>query len=175
MEISHKPRMILLIKSSFTESQIEEFISSLKEKKIFEKADVKIVKSDEINYTPFPEGESPDILGVNWGLTEEVEGILEQNPSIKWIHSFSAGVDTFLTKKILDFDAVITNAKGAFGWDLAEFVTFAMLWYVKRGQNWLDLKKERKYEKGYVGRLKDKVLGIFILFYYFFIRITILS
>lgn len=158
--------MILLLNPSFSKSVMKDFTTRLESKKLFERADIKILESGNINYTPFPEGESPEILGVGWSNPREIEGILEKNPSIKWIHSFSAGIDAYNTEKILGNEAVITNAKGAFSWDLAEFVSFAMLWYVKRGQKWLDDKKERKYDQGYVERLRDKTLGKFNLFYF---------
>jgi len=91
-----------------------------------------------------------------------VDKVLSDNPSIKWIHSFSAGVDLLMTPEIRSKSSsvVLTNAKGAFSESLGEFVAFAMLWFCKRGKKWLDDKTSKKWDPGFLSMLSGMTLGI---------------
>jgi phosphoglycerate dehydrogenase-like enzyme len=128
---------------------------------IVDSLDYKIVTPEEFNSKPFG-NEEVQILGVNWGMPDLTNQVLDANPSITWVHSFSAGVDTFMNDgmKARADHITLTNAKGAFSESLGEFVAFAMLWFAKNGQKWLDDKAAKKWNPGFVSMLSSKTLGI---------------
>lgn len=74
--------------------------------------------------------------------------ILTRNP-IQWIHSFSSGVEAYMTAELATSPILMTNAKGLFSNTLAEFALTAMLHFAKRGEQLMRNKEERqwKYEE----------------------------
>jgi phosphoglycerate dehydrogenase-like enzyme len=168
-----KPKAIFLCRTDII--SLSNFQASLESNGVFQLLDAKIVESTAFNPKPFGEAEDVEILGVNWGMTDLVEILLKNYPKIKWVHSFSAGVDTFTTEAIKSHPSVLTNAKGAYSEALAEFVAFQMLWFCKRGAHWIKNKNEKKWEKGFVRKLSAMTLGKWLVFFLLDIRNFFLS
>lgn len=152
---TQNPKIIFLIGAHFGPDQYK---SIIEKEAILESAEIKFMSEVSFDPNPFGDG-SADILASTRSQGEKIDQILMANPGIKWVHSFSTGVDTFFSETIMDSSATLTNAKGVFCESLAEIVIFAMLWFVKRGQHWLNLKREKKFEKGFGENLSTKVLG----------------
>lgn len=72
-----------------------------------------------------------EILGVDWVPGEKVEEILKINKNIKWIHFFTAGIDSLMTPAIKKYPCIMTNSKGAYSESLGEWIAFGMLWFSK--------------------------------------------
>ncbi|OXM99580.1 D-2-hydroxyacid dehydrogenase [Bifidobacterium vansinderenii] len=52
---------------------------------------------------------------------------MAQYPNLKWLQTWSAGVDAYLAPGVLDPSVVVTNASGAYGQSVSEHL-FAMMW-----------------------------------------------
>jgi phosphoglycerate dehydrogenase-like enzyme len=152
-----KKVIFLLNKAS---ADIPAFLSTIKSSNLTSKVDYKVITSTEFDPAPFAKGDA-DVLAVNWGMPELVEEVLSRNTNIDWVHSFSAGVDKYMTPKIIEHPSQLTNTKDIYGPALAEFVAFAMLWFSKRGQKWLDDKSNKQWDPQNVELLQGKKLGIF--------------
>lgn len=159
-KISPKIKTILLVKQTkVNKGAFEESLANLG---ITDYIDYKVTTLKEFNEKPFGDDDEVEILGVNWGMPDEVNKILDANPNIKWVHSFSAGVDTFMNPGMrAKADRItLTNARGAFSESLGEFIAFAMLWFAKDGNRWLKNKEEKKWEPGFVRMMSGLTLGI---------------
>jgi len=53
------------------------------------------------------------------------------SPSVKWVHSRSAGLDGVLFPELAQSEAVLTNGSGVFSDSLGEFVLAAILYFAK--------------------------------------------
>lgn len=117
---------------------------------------------EEFNSKPFGDDQDIELLTVNWGMPDLTYKILCDNPSIKWVHSFSTGVDLLMTPELksLSHRITLTNTKGLSDKMLGEFIAFAMLWFCKNAKQWLDNKAERKWAPGYLSMLSGLTLGI---------------
>jgi len=83
--------------------------------------------------------------------------ILTRNP-IQWIHSFSSGVEAYMTAEIVNSQIAMTNARGLFSNILAEFAITAMLHFTKLGEQLMQRKEERKFEYGETNVLYGKTV-----------------
>lgn len=82
-------------------------------------------------------------------------------PNARWIHSFSAGVDSMIGPGLqARTDIVVTNAKGAFSESLAEFALFGIMYFAKMLPHTLKIYGERKWERFHPTLVKGQTLGI---------------
>jgi len=84
--------------------------------------------------------------------------------NIKWIHSYSAGVDHMA--KLLQGpltssrdDIKVSNGRGAFSYPLAEYALMACLHYNKRVTRCQENKKNKNYERFIMPVVRDKLIG----------------
>lgn len=159
MEKDKKIKALVLLQKSLN---LQNFKSLMKEKGAFDLLDISIVKPAEISSKELlNEAKGAKILGVNWGMSEKIEEILDSGESeIEWIHTFSAGVDAYMTPKIKEHPSILTNTKKAYSLSLSEFVIFGMLYFEKKAQLILKAKSEKKWRKENMGILSKKTLGI---------------
>lgn len=124
--------------------------------------DYRIITPETFNSKPFGEDPEVEILGVDWAMSDLVNQILEDNPSVKWVHGVYAGVEHFQTPEIKAKANRITlsNAKGAFSKPVAEYVAFAMMWFAKKGKKYLDDKVGDKWEPTHHRQLSDSTMGL---------------
>ena len=173
-----RTRAIILLKPK--PDIIPAFTNALNHYKIDSRLDYKILTPDTFTLDPFkatPNTNNPiantdqetlkedqnqdvEIIGINWGTPELIEQLLEAHPNVRWIHTFFAGVDSYMTPKIKSHPSVLTNTKNVYSEALAEFVSFAMLWFAKRGQKWIEDKNAKKWDPSSIFMLKGKTLGI---------------
>mmetsp|Transcript_29041 Transcript_29041/g.51958 ORF Transcript_29041/g.51958 Transcript_29041/m.51958 type:complete len:330 (+) Transcript_29041:1024-2013(+) len=90
---------------------------------------------------------------------ELVSAVMNSNP-IKWVHSFSAGVDRLLIPEIIQTDVPFTNARGAYNLALKEYVITAILHFEKQVQKLMECKAARNWDMFYMSRASGKRLGI---------------
>ncbi len=82
-------------------------------------------------------------------------------PSVKWVHSFSAGLENSLFPELVDSPVPMTNGRGVFSRSLAEFAFCGMLYFDKK----IALMNQQKAEGRWsnideVWELHGKTLGI---------------
>jgi phosphoglycerate dehydrogenase-like enzyme len=83
---------------------------------------------------------------LRWDLDGEgLRYVLEQAPGLRWLHSPSAGVETWPIDEIRQRRIVLTNAAGVFAIPIAEWVVTAMLMIVKRAHAMHDAQREQRW------------------------------
>lgn len=86
--------------------------------------------------------------------------ILKKAPNIKWIHSYSVGIDAMLHEEVRNSDIIITNSKGCTSVPIAEH-TIAMITAFSRGVTTMFKNQmERKWELIPVKDLTYSTVGI---------------
>ncbi|CAL1163053.1 unnamed protein product [Cladocopium goreaui] len=93
---------------------------------------------------------------------KKVATLLPEMSQLRWVHSFTAGVDAFL--EILrsheaSAKAPLTNAKGAFSWSLAEYAMGGMLYFNKQLPKLQQHKEMRKWDRFPMNCLRGKRVG----------------
>lgn len=162
MEYSEKPKAIIFVRTDFCPMpKYIELIESLDISSILE---VKYVYSDpeKFNPEPFPLTEKVEILGL-FGMTGLELEIIKRYKSIKWIHAFPAGIEKLIEKEeIKNFKGIFTNGRGAYKIQIAEFVSFGILWFCNNCEFWMRKKEEKEYAKYAVESisLNQKTLGM---------------
>jgi len=60
-----------------------------------------------------------------------LEQVVEMAPRVRWVHSWSAGLDNVLFPALIASPVPLTNARGAFSRPLGEFAVAAVLYFAK--------------------------------------------
>lgn len=81
-------------------------------------------------------------------------------PKLKWVHSFSAGVENSLFPELVASPAPLTNARGAFSRSLAEFVIAGCLFFDKKIADMRRQQQESRWVNMDVEELYGKTMGI---------------
>ncbi len=76
--------------------------------------------------------EGAEVLMLPWRLPADVRKRILSLPSLKWIHSVSAGVEHALDEQLRQMDVILTNASGVFDLPIAETVVAYILMIVKQ-------------------------------------------
>lgn len=83
-----------------------------------------------------------------WWLTAaEGDAVIEQHPTLRWIHSGSAGIDHILTEKFLSAAITLTNSSGVHAPSIAEWVVGLMLHVEKDFSGIIAQQQQRLFEK----------------------------
>jgi len=93
---------------------------------------------------------------------KKVATILPEMHELRWVHSFTAGVDAFL--EILNAHessrkVPLTNAKGAFSWSLAEYAVGGMLYFNKQLPKLERHKEMQRWDRFQMNCLRGKRVG----------------
>ncbi len=86
--------------------------------------------------------------------------ILGRAPSLRWVHSATAGVERVLTPASRRRGLVITNARGVFSRPVAEYVMMMILAVSRRLPSLLELQAERTWQPLEARELRDVTIGI---------------
>ena len=81
-------------------------------------------------------------------------------PSLRWFHSFSAGVDNPAFKALLERGVTLTNSSGATSKPIAQYVIAMILRVAKRTDDWAQAQRERRWQSIETDELTDKTVGI---------------
>jgi phosphoglycerate dehydrogenase-like enzyme len=106
--------------------------------------------------------EKANVIFVSSGQSREpLAKLIEEIPSIEWIHSRSAGIDYMTSPTLSKATSItMTNAKGSFSSTLAEYTMMAISYFAKDLPRLLKQKKETNWEKYSVEEIRGKSLGI---------------
>ncbi|MBX0326079.1 D-2-hydroxyacid dehydrogenase [Oscillochloris sp. ZM17-4] len=103
-----------------------------------------------------------DVLMRWWFDAQTLNGLVEQLPSLRWLHIPRAGVDNSLVSAVMARDILITNSAGIHAAPIAEFVMLYVLDHAKQA----GLLRSSQAERRWVGRqvqlaeLTDKLMLI---------------
>eukprot|EP00533_Pseudo-nitzschia_delicatissima_P008403 CAMPEP_0116087168 /NCGR_PEP_ID=MMETSP0327-20121206/5227_1 /TAXON_ID=44447 /ORGANISM="Pseudo-nitzschia delicatissima, Strain B596" /LENGTH=365 /DNA_ID=CAMNT_0003578233 /DNA_START=244 /DNA_END=1341 /DNA_ORIENTATION=- len=107
--------------------------------------------------------EEANIVFLTPGVSSEtLAGVIDAVPSLEWIHSRSAGVDTYMSKTLEESsdDLIMTNAKGAFSSTLAEYTMLAIGYFAKDLPRLMRNKQASNWEKYCVEEIRGATLGV---------------
>ncbi len=89
-----------------------------------------------------------------------LEAVFPKATRLRWLHSFSAGVESYLIPDVVRSPVVMTNARGVFKESLAEFVITSALYFAKDLRRMLRNQEARVWERYDVEEIGGKVMGI---------------
>jgi phosphoglycerate dehydrogenase-like enzyme len=86
--------------------------------------------------------------------------LLARCPSLRWVHSATAGVERVLTPQAQGRHLVITNARGVFSEPIAEYVLMMILAVLRRLPQLLELQRERTWQPLVAREMHETTVGI---------------
>lgn len=89
-----------------------------------------------------------------------LERVVARSPSLRWIHSASAGVERVSELARTRRGVVVTNARGVFSRPVAEYVVMMVLAVSRRLPQLLELQRERTWQPLEGRELRDLTIGI---------------
>jgi len=115
-----------------------------------------------IGFDGHPDGPLDDVEVMLRGRlpAEMFDRILARAPSLRWVHSATAGVERVLTPSSRSRGLVITNARGVFSRPIAEYVMLMILAVARRLPELMELQAERTWQPLEARELRDVTVGI---------------
>jgi phosphoglycerate dehydrogenase-like enzyme len=115
-----------------------------------------------IGFDGHPDGPMDDVEAMLRGRlpAETFDRILYRAPSLRWVHSATAGVERVLTPASRSRGLVITNARGVFSRPIAEYVMLMILAVSRRLPQLMELQAERTWQPLEARELRDVTVGI---------------
>lgn len=86
--------------------------------------------------------------------------LLARCPSLRWVHSATAGVERVLTPAAAKRGLLITNARGVFSDPIAEYTMMMILAVVRRLPELMELQRERTWQPLPARELRQVTIGI---------------
>ncbi len=117
-----------------------------------------VTVDQEGDFSGDPAGAEVVMLG--WGLPDATMERLLSLPTVRWIHSVSAGVEHALDESLRDHPAVLTNASGVFDIPIAETVLAYVLMVVKQMPQFLEQQRAHRWEKLKLREAQGLTVGI---------------
>lgn len=121
--------------------------------------DTRIVTGDRPEAFSSAAGEADALLAwfTNRGLLERV---LKMAPRVRWVHVSSAGLDSLWFPELAESSALLSNARGAFSWSLAEFALAAILFFAKGLRRLVRSQEAGTWDQFDVESVRGRTLGI---------------
>jgi len=89
-----------------------------------------------------------------------LEDVVGMSPKLRWVHSLSAGLDRVLFPGLVESSIVLTNGRGVFSGDLAEFVLGVVLFFAKDFRRMVKNQGLRTWAPFEVDPVRGRTLGI---------------
>jgi phosphoglycerate dehydrogenase-like enzyme len=105
----------------------------------------------------------PTLEVIVTGIEESAFGRLISAPSLRWVHSISAGVEHLPLEGMAERGILLTNSAGAYAPAMAEYALAAMIMLARNLPSWLEGQRERRWLDGDsfdATVLRGKLLGI---------------
>jgi phosphoglycerate dehydrogenase-like enzyme len=119
---------------------------------------VRFVRGDSVE--DFVGAPAPDAIFVCSAGRKLVEPVLGLAPTVRWIHSRSAGVEHLMFPAVMDSPVPLTNARGVFSASLGEFVMAAVLFFAKDFPRMRRSQAARTWDPFDVDWAQGKTMGI---------------
>jgi phosphoglycerate dehydrogenase-like enzyme len=109
-----------------------------------------------------PQGdpEGAEVLMLPMGLSDEEMERLLGLPSLRWIHSVTAGVDHALVEALCEQDAVFTNASGVFDLPIGETVLTYIMMIAKRMPEFMAQQREHTWDTLRLREIAGLTVGV---------------
>ena len=99
-------------------------------------------------------------LWQNLELRQKVLPAFFRIDGLKWLHTFSAGVDAPVFQAIIDRGTLLTNSSGASAPSIAQYALAMMLHRTKRIDEWRDQQRRHEWAMLNTGELTGQTAGI---------------
>lgn len=109
---------------------------------------------------PQSEIEGAEVLMLPWHLPAEIRQTLYALPTLKWVHTVSAGVEHALDEALRVAPVTLTNARGVFDLPIAETVLTYMLMIVKQMPTFMTQQRAHRWKKQALRELAGLTVGI---------------
>jgi len=86
--------------------------------------------------------------------------LVQQMPSLKWLHVTRGGVSTYLTPTVKSRSIQVTGSKGIHGAAFSEFALACILAFAKKLPECLDAQRQKKWQKLQLMEIEGQTLGI---------------
>lgn len=120
----------ILLNDSFTDSDIERLKSIIDGYKI-------VTRLEDL--------EKPEELEILFGWNKQFAPILEGKNNLKWVQTFSAGVNSLPLERMAELDIQLSNASGAHGGPISESVYGFLLSYLRNTFNFAKDKEVKEW------------------------------
>ena len=109
-----------------------------------------------------PQGDvaGAEVLMLPWQLAPEIRAALYTLPSLKWVHSISAGVEHAIDDFLRTAPVVLTNARGVFDLPIAETVVAYMLMIAKKIPAFMAQQRNHQWKKQALREIAGLTVGI---------------
>jgi phosphoglycerate dehydrogenase-like enzyme len=89
-----------------------------------------------------------------------LQAAFHANPSVRWVHSRSAGLDGVLFPELVESPVPLTNGTGVFSQSLGEFALAVILYFAKDFRRMLRNQEAGRWEKFDVEEIAGQTVGI---------------
>ena len=115
-----------------------------------------------VSHEGFADGPLDDVEVLLSGFTGPgaLERVVARSPSLRWIHSASAGVERVSTLARSREGLLVTNARGVFSRPVAEYVAMMVLVVCRRLPQLAELQRERTWQPLEGRELRDVTVGV---------------
>src|SRR5262249_5778634 len=95
------------------------------------------------------------------GSVDALERDLAKLTALRWVHTFSIGLDLPLYGVMLDRGITLTNGAGTQGPPIAQYVVLMMLFHAKGMARWLENQQTHRWARHQSEELTGKTVGLF--------------
>lgn len=95
-----------------------------------------------------------------WGTWEMLRDAFAKCKNVRWVHTWSAGIDAWLFPELVASDVALTNSKGVYSAALGEFALAGMLYFAKDVPQLQREQRAGKWAPFEMERIEGKTVGI---------------
>ncbi|HUQ91341.1 MAG TPA: D-2-hydroxyacid dehydrogenase [Bryobacteraceae bacterium] len=108
----------------------------------------------------FANAPNPDVVAVGIGQGKLLQTLWPRVAAAKWLHSFTAGLESVLFPDLVESPIRMSNAKGVYGRSLGEFAIAAALYFAKDFRRMVSSQEAGRWDPFDVEELTGKTFGI---------------
>jgi phosphoglycerate dehydrogenase-like enzyme len=94
------------------------------------------------------------------GTRDLLREVLRIAPSVRWVHSRSAGLDSVLFPDLVESAVVLTNGRGVFSQSLGEFAIGAVLFFAKDFRRMVRSQEQGRWDPFDIVEIRGQTMGI---------------
>lgn len=118
---------------------------------------ITVGSSAEAFRTAVPEA---DVIFTGMNMAPLLREVWPQAKKVRWVHSFSAGVENVLFPELIESEVPLTNARGVFAQSLGEFAVASILYFAKDLRRMVRNQQTRRWEQFDVDVVYTQTLGV---------------
>jgi phosphoglycerate dehydrogenase-like enzyme len=139
---------------------VPEFMLSALEEETCELVQACDVVTVDQEGTPSGDPAGAEVVMLPWGLPDAALPPLLELPSLRWLHTVSAGVDHALGHDLEARGVTVTNARGVFDVPIAETVVTYILMMTKRMPKFMAQQREHRWRWHRLREAQDLTVGL---------------